>query len=133
MRSSRHILKKWAICCILLTIQLVSFALPVAAAHRQMAAAGWQFPLEGHRTAGHIEADELPVHEVGKTQKHRRKHRLYIPTPPRQYSFENHAVFYFTEDYALSIFIPENKTGEYRFQHAFLPAYYHFLFRLTPF
>lgn len=128
-----HILKRWMICAVLLTIQLASFAMPVAAAHRQLAGGAWRFYDEGHRAPEHVEADEQPAHEVGKTQKHRRKHRLYIPAPSRQYTYENYAVFQLSQDYSLSIFIPENKTGEYRFQHAFLPAYYHFLFRLTPF
>lgn len=133
MQLSRHIIKRWAICSILLTIQLASFMLPVAAAHRQLAEAGWHLPEEGRHATEQLNADEQPVHEVGKTQKHRRKHRLYIPAPSRQYSYENLAVFHLSQNNALSIFMPENKTGEYRFQHAFLPAYYHFLFRLTPF
>jgi hypothetical protein len=132
MRKNSHI-KQWVICAIMLTIQMVSIAMPVAAAHRQLADAGWQFPAEQHRAPVHMEEDEPPAHEVVKTQKHRRKSRLYISTPSRQYSFENYALYRLPQDIALSIFIPENKTGEYRFQHAFLPAYYNFLFRLTPF
>ncbi|MBO9151298.1 MULTISPECIES: hypothetical protein [Chitinophaga] len=120
------------ICVIMLTIQLVSLSVPVVAAHRQLADGGWQSLAEKHRAPVHMEEDE-PVHEIAKTPKHRRKSRLYISGASRQYSFENYAIFRLPQNPTLSIFIPENKTGEYRFQHAFLPAYYSFLFRLTPF
>lgn len=134
MRLNRQILKRWAICSIMLTIQLVSFSLPVLSAHRQMAAeSGLLLTGQEHRHGGQAEADEKTGHEIHKTFKNRRKQRLYIPASARQYSFENHAVFQFSQNPALSIFIAENKTGEYRFQYAFLPAYYYFLFRLTPF
>lgn len=133
MRENKNILKQWMICAIMLTIQLVSIGMPVVAAHRQLSDAGWQFSADHHRVPVHMEEEEPAGHELTKNVKHRRKPRLYISGSSRQYNFESYALFKLPQDLNLSIFIPQNKTGEYRFQHAFLPAYYSFLFRLTPF
>lgn len=60
------------------------------------------------------------------------KRRYYLPGNNQQFSYN---VRIFQLPYNLEPVVPEeeNKTGIYQQQHAFLPAYYRFLFRYTLF
>jgi hypothetical protein len=61
-----------------------------------------------------------------------RKKRYYLNTTTQQSSYTTR----FSQlEHNLEFYIPkqENKTGVYQQQHAFLPAYYSFLSRYTPF
>lgn len=70
--------------------------------------------------------------EVIQVKKNRRKTRFYITASSQQFSFTQR-VLQDTGSLSQRIHIQENKTGEYQQQDVFLPAYYSFLFRFTPF
>ncbi|ASZ13369.1 hypothetical protein KTO58_07460 [Chitinophaga pendula] len=81
----------------------------------------------------HLESDANDEpEEVIQVKKNRRKPRYYISASSQQFSFTQR-VFQDTGSPSQRIHIQENKTGEYQQQDVFLPAYYSFLFRFTPF
>lgn len=86
----------------------------------------------------HIENDRLATDAPDNLESafHRKKvpfkRRYYLATSKQHLS---HSSRIFQLPYNLEPFVPiqENKTGIYQQQHAFLPAYYNFLFRYTLF
>jgi hypothetical protein len=140
MSERVHILKRWATVCFLLCIQLVTGALPVLSAHRHFSLhhistqLAQQDRLQDlvHKIPVHLEADDDGT-EVWHITKHRRKTRWYLSATAPQVSTATRIVYPDADNTARSIYIPVNKTGEYERQKSFLPAYYSFLFRFTPF
>lgn len=141
MDNRAHILKRWTLVSFLLCLQLVTAFLPSLAAHRHY----FLLP-DLHKQQ--VEQDRLlslvnkiPVHfdadddgaEIWHITKHRRKTRWYLNAAAPQVSTATRIVYLDADNTARSIHIPENKTGEYGRQKSFLPAYYSFLFRFTPF
>ncbi|MDR6567131.1 hypothetical protein MRBLMN1_004289 [Chitinophaga ginsengisegetis] len=141
MNDRAHILKRWTLVCFLLCLQLVTGVLPSFAAHRHY----FLLPdlhkqqVEQDRLLSlvnkipvHLEADDEGT-EVWHITKHRRKTRWYLSAAAPQVSTATRIVYLDADNTARSIYIPENKTGEYGRQKSFRPAYYSFLFRFTPF
>ncbi|MBW8687826.1 hypothetical protein [Chitinophaga rhizophila] len=86
-----------------------------------------------------IDSEDLGIEEPDddmyvflRVTKVPRKKRYYLNTTTQQSSYTTR----FSQlEHNLEFYIPkqENKTGVYQQQHAFLPAYYSFLSRYTPF
>ncbi|CAL1519933.1 hypothetical protein [Chitinophaga sp. MM2321] len=141
MSERKHIWKRWTYVCILLLTQLGSTIVPAFAAHRhlmlheitlEMATQDYLQNLLT-RIPVQVEADDADVPEVIHTTKHRRKTRYYLTASSQQFSLATRVAYIDSYNFAQSCYIQENKTGEYGQQKAFLPAYYTFLFRFTPF
>lgn len=78
------------------------------------------------------EPDDIDAPFFFKVTKVPRKKRFYLNNTTQQSSYTTR----FSQlEHNLEFYIPkrENKTGIYQQQHAFLPAYYSFLSRYTPF
>ncbi|HVI47080.1 MAG TPA: hypothetical protein VM802_19545 [Chitinophaga sp.] len=133
------ILKRWTYVCFLLIIQLATGILPTYAAHQRLyfqeikAREAREDYLENlvSRLPQQLEADDDTPDCIHAT-KHRRKTRYYISASSQQFSIATR-VAYIDAGIAQSSYTEEEKTGEYVYQKAFRPAYYSFLFRLTPF
>ncbi|MBS0026901.1 hypothetical protein ACTJJ0_00835 [Chitinophaga sp. 22321] len=140
MSERVHILKHWATVCFLLCLQLVTGALPTFAAHRHFLlhditvqqSQQDQLLRIVHKIPVHLEADDDGT-DVWHITKHRRKTRWYLSASAPQVSTATRIAYLDADNTARSIYIPVNKTGEYERQKSFLPAYYTFLFRFTPF
>jgi hypothetical protein len=76
------------------------------------------------------EEDEIEL--IFRVKKIPRKRRYYI-TSNTQSSGYTTRLLQIQYNHIFYIPLRENKTGVYRQQHAFLPAYYSFLSRYTPF
>ncbi len=141
MNDCAHILKRWTLVCLLLSLQLVTTVLPAFAAHRHLLLHDiQQQQVEQDRLLSLV--NKIPVHleeadedgtEVWHITKNRRKARWYISATAPQVSTATRIVYLDTDNTGSSIYIPVNKTGEYGRQQSFRPAYYSFLFRFTPF
>lgn len=140
MSERLHILKRWTTVCFLLCLQLVTGSMPVFSAHRHLMLRdiviqqSQQNQLENliSKLPVQLEADDDGT-DVWQITKHRRKTRWYLSATAPQVSTATRIVYLDAENTARSIYIPVNKTGEYERQKSFLPAYYSFLFRFTPF
>ena len=140
MNERVPILKRWATVCFLLCIQLAVTFMPAYAAHRHLVVneisilKTQQDRLQDlvHKIPQHFEADE-DANVFWHVTKHRRKNRFYLSATSPQVSTASRIIYLDTDSIAKSIYLPENKTGEYVRQKSFLPAYYTFLFRFTPF
>ncbi|WP_143306979.1 hypothetical protein [Chitinophaga vietnamensis] len=136
---NKHLIR-WTYIVFLLCIQLAAGILPAVAAHRHtllqeisiQEARQDYFENLLAKLPVHIEPDDDLPDYVYAT-KHRRKTRFYISASSQQFSFDNRVAYIDTNTIANSSCLPVDKTGEYRVQKAFLPTYYSFLFRFTPF
>jgi hypothetical protein len=79
-------------------------------------------------------ADDMPddTEPVFYNKKVPPKRRFYIATSTQQFSYTSRFI-HLPYDLVPGVPVQENKTGVYQQQHAFLPAYYTFLFRYTLF
>ncbi|NSL90596.1 hypothetical protein [Chitinophaga solisilvae] len=141
MSVESHILKRWSYICLLLIIQLTAGIMPSFASHRHLllqeinVQAAREDYLEGliSRIPVQLEADDTEAPDVIHATKHRRKTRYYLSASSQQFSIATRVAYIDSNYISQSCYIQENKTGEYNGQKAFLPAYYTFLFRFTPF
>lgn len=139
MNNQLPILKRWITVAFLLCIQLATGFVPTFAAHRhflheirvQQAQQDQLLHLV-HKIPVQLEADDDGM-DVWQVTKHRRKTRWYLTASAPQVSTATRIVYLDPDNTARSICLTENKTGEYVRQKSFLPAYYSFLFRFTPF
>lgn len=142
MSAPSHILKRWMLVFLLLITQLATGVLPSMAAHRHLIFE------QIHRQAAledYLEnlASKLPPQletddpeddqEAIHATKHRRKTRYYISASSQQFSIATRVAYIEGSNPFNYCLIKENLPGEYGRQKAFLPAYYSFLFRFTPF
>jgi hypothetical protein len=139
MNEQVRILKRWATVCFLLCIQLAAGFMPVYAAHRHLVQNEISIlQMQQDRLLNLVQniPVQLEADDDGNVcwhiTKHRRKTRFYLYAASPQVSTASRVVYLDTDGLA-SIYLPENKTGEYVRQKSFLPAYYTFLFRFTPF
>ncbi|TWF37115.1 hypothetical protein FHW36_10741 [Chitinophaga polysaccharea] len=139
MNNQLPILKRWITVAFLLCIQLVAGVVPTFAAHRQFLheirvqqAQQDQLLHLVNKIPVQLEADDDGI-DVWHVTKHRRKTRWCLTASAPQVSTATRIVYLDPDNTARSIYLTENKTGEYVRQKSFLPAYYSFLFRFTPF
>ncbi|RBL88761.1 hypothetical protein [Chitinophaga flava] len=142
MVTQRHILKRWMYVCFLLLLQLTTGVIPSLAAHQRLLLqeikiqAAREDYLESllAKLPPQLNTDEPEdVDEVIHATKHRRKTRYYLSASSQQFSIATRVAYIDSDYLSQSCHINEGKTGEYVRQKAFLPAYYSFLFRFTPF
>ncbi|MCW3467406.1 hypothetical protein [Chitinophaga nivalis] len=141
MNERIAILKRSMYVCFLLCLQLATTFMPALAAHRHLmlheitVQQQQQDVLQNLLTKlpVQLEEDDSDTPDVVHATKHRRKTRYYLTASSQQFSIATRIVYLDTDSIAQSNYIPENKTGEYSGKKAFLPAYYTFLFRFTPF
>ncbi|WP_143312749.1 hypothetical protein [Chitinophaga eiseniae] len=142
MSISSHIRKRWMFVCLLLIAQLTASVLPSLAAHKHLLfeQIHRQAALEDYlehlasKLPPHIEADDAADdRECIHATKHRRKTRYYLSASSQQFSIATRVGYMDDSGSSQYCLIKENLPGEYARQKAFLPAYYSFLFRFTPF
>jgi hypothetical protein len=146
MCNGGPISKRWTTVILLLCLQLVSGLLPVSGAHRhqivyEIQEIKFQMAQQDHllrllnKLPVHLEADDDDngACDLWHVTRHRHKTRWYISAAAPQVSMATRIVYLDTDSSNQCIYLPENKTGEYTYQKSFLPAYYSFLFRFTPF
>lgn len=138
-RSTVHI-KRQVMVAMLLLLQFFAGIAPTFAAHHQMLltdqlkvqAAQDRLQKILHSIPIHLEADDDGI-DAWHLVKHRRKTRYYITATAPPVSTPTRIVYLDTNLLAKSLHQSINKTGEYGKHKSFLPAYYSFLFRFTPF
>ena len=81
---------------------------------------------------GNIGLEEDDVQLIFRVKKAAHKRRYYINSTNQSSSYTTR-LLQFQYNHEFYIPVRENKTGVYKQQHAFLPAYYSFLSRYTPF
>ncbi|NML41769.1 hypothetical protein HHL17_31575 [Chitinophaga sp. G-6-1-13] len=137
-----HILKRWMFVCLLMITQLTASVLPSLAAHKHLLfeqihrQAALEDSLEdlAAKLPPQLEADDVEDdHECIHATKHRRKTRYYLSASSQQFSIATRVAYIEGGNLSQYCLIKENLPGEYGRQKAFLPAYYSFLFRFTPF
>lgn len=140
MYSETVHIRRRAMVMMLLFLQLLVGIVPSFAAHRQLLL-DKQSNLETSGLSLQALLTNLPVHieidddgaESWHLTKHRRRTRFYLSAASPQVSTPSRIVYLDSDLAAKSIYQPVNKTGEYEKFKSFLPAYYTFLFRFTPF
>lgn len=142
MSAKHKILKRWIYVCFLLVIQLAGSIMPAMAAQRHLllqeinieaAREDYLESLLAKLPPAQLDTDDPEAPEVIHATKHRRKTRYYLSASSQQFSIATRVAYIDSGYLSQSCYITENKTGEYVRQKAFLPAYYSFLFRFTPF
>lgn len=137
--STVHI-KRRIMVAMLLLLQFFAGVIPTFAAHHSLLltdqlkiqAAQDRLQKVLHSIPLHLETDDDGI-DAWHLVKHRRKTRYYLSATAPQVSAPTRIVYLDSDLAAKSLYQPVNKTGEYGRQKSFLPAYYSFLFRFTPF
>lgn len=80
-----------------------------------------------------VEEQDQAFEKVCSPKPRRTKARYYVSVFSQQYNLVARPAGMLPYSCEYDSFLPINKTGEYSLVHAFLPGYYQFLFRQTPF
>ncbi|UYQ95215.1 hypothetical protein MKQ68_08915 [Chitinophaga horti] len=130
---------KWTVCALLLIVQLSAGVVSSWATVHTPPAISYaidETPLEVTMPCGTVEADDVEVtaSHLHTKRPGRIKLRYYVSPFCQQYDLtpRQSGVIPYASNWQ-PIVTDENKTGEYSLVRSFLPGYYQFLFRQTPF